>query len=139
MRCPAVLPNGTAVANGTRYVLKSGRGPIQASPDCTTATCRPVLQDMAVLELITASPVRAACSCLAVLTRAHGSAPCSPYPAEFACETWRGMPLRSDKCSTCCHVDRLTGARVCMWVMRACGHCSLKATLLDSRIRGAQD
>ncbi|KAK9821117.1 hypothetical protein WJX81_008681 [Elliptochloris bilobata] len=56
LRCPAVLPNGTAVANGTRYVLKSGRGPIQASPDCTTATCRPVLQDMAVLELTTASP-----------------------------------------------------------------------------------
>ena len=59
MRCPAVLPNGTAVANGTRYVLKSGRGPIQASPDCTTATCRPVLQDMAVLEVTTNSSVRA--------------------------------------------------------------------------------
>lgn len=58
VRCPAVLPNGTAVTNGTRYVLKSGRGPIQASPDCTTATCRPVLQDLAVLELTTVGPVR---------------------------------------------------------------------------------
>ena len=87
VRCPAVLPNGTAVANGTRYVLKSGRGPIQASPDCTTATCRPVLQDMAVLELTTDSPVRAACSCMAVRMGAFGGAACLPYPAELACET----------------------------------------------------
>ena len=102
LRCPAVLPNGTAVANGTRYVLKSGRGPIQASPDCTTATCRPVLQDMAVLELTTNSSVRG------LLRTRSLCRPCAVTVALWTCEvapaSWAGGLFLRQKRQFAAHI-----------------------------------
>jgi hypothetical protein len=109
VRCPAVLPNGTAVANGARYVLKSGRGPIQASPDCTTATCRPVLQDLAVLELTTAGPVRSP------------ARPARPLATRLGCLSGRQSVASSwrVRCGACVAAAAPAPARPCTLSMRA--------------------
>ena len=44
MRCPLVRGEME-----TRYLLRTGHGPTQASADCTTNTCQPIVQDLATL------------------------------------------------------------------------------------------